>query len=111
MDSPNLNNIKKTDYDQYKFSKTKSTYSYFIPWKRAQNDPSIVNKGTEIHINPLPYDIKYEDIYEIFKCYGEIIDIRIIPRKDKGNCFAFLRYLHKSSTDKALSEICTIEVI
>ena len=40
----------------------------------------------------------------LFKIYGEIIDLRIIPRKEKGNSFAFIRYLEFESVDKVLKE-------
>jgi RNA recognition motif-containing protein len=86
-----------------------SSFHFFIPWKRAQNDPSLVKRGTEIHINPLPIEIKHEELYNIFKLYGEIIDLRIIPRKDKGNCFAFIRYMEISSVDKVMLESIVIQ--
>ncbi len=89
----------------------KSTYHYFIPWKRAESDPSLVKRGTEIHVNPLPPSITHEELYGIFKSYGEIIDLRIIPRKEKGNCFAFIRFMEPSSVERALGDTCFIQVI
>jgi hypothetical protein len=77
---------------------------YFIPWKRAELNPSIVKKGTEVHINPLPLDCSHEELYNLLNKYGEIIDLRIIPRKDKGNCFAFVRFADKNSVDFLIKE-------
>jgi hypothetical protein len=76
----------------------------YVPWKRAEIDPRIVTKGTEIHLNPIPHNINHEEIYKLFKLYGEIIHIRIIPRKDKGNSFCFIRFLDKQSAEKALND-------
>lgn len=84
--------------------KSKNKFYYFVPWKRAETDPSLVKKGTEVHINPLPSDATHEDLYSVFKKFGDIIDIRILPKKEKGNCFAFVRFLEKESVDKILRE-------
>ena len=77
---------------------------YFIPWKRAELNRSLVKRGTEVHINPLPFDITHEEMYNVLKIYGEIIDIRIIPRKEKSTCFAFVRFLDKEASDSLLKE-------
>jgi len=76
----------------------------FIPWKRAEIDPTIVTRGTEIHLNPIANNIFHEDLFNFFKRYGEVIHIRIITRKEKGNSFAFVRFLDRQSADKALNE-------
>jgi hypothetical protein len=105
------NEISLSNIDSSYNSSNKPAFHYFIPWKRAEADPSLVKRGTEIHANPLPPTITHEELYGIFKSYGEIIDLRIIPRKDKGNCFAFIRFMEQSSVDRALGDTCFIQVI
>ena len=79
-----------------------------MPWKRAEIDPSIAIKGTEIHLNPLPPNVNHEDLYNNFKRFGEIIHIRIIPRKEKGNSFAFIRFNERQAAERALIEKATV---
>lgn len=104
------NEISLSNIESSINSSSKPSFHYFIPWKRAEADPSLVRRGTEIHVNPLPPTITHEELYGIFKSYGEIIDLRVIPRKDKGNCFAFIRFMEQSSVDRVLKDTCFIQV-
>jgi hypothetical protein len=95
-----VEHINLINDDEIKIPKNK----HFIPWKRADLDPSLVKKGTEIHINPLPPDATHQELYNIFKDYGEVIDIRLIPRKEKNNCFAFIRFMEPESVGKVMAD-------
>ena len=86
----------------------KEKSGFNIPWKRAEINPSIVIKGTEIHLNPIQPNITQEDLYTNFKRFGDIIHIRIIPRKEKGNSFAFIRFGEVQAAERALCEKATV---
>ena len=87
---------------------TKNKFHYFVPWKRAEANPSLVKRGTEVHLKPLPAEVSHEDLYSFFKTYGEIIDLKIIPRKEKGNNFGFIRFLEFESAEKLIKEKCVL---
>lgn len=64
--------------------------NYFeLPWNRAENNPNIIIKGTEIKVSPIPKISNQSSLYSIFKNFGDIIGIEI-PEKNKS--IAYIRF-------------------
>ena len=70
---------------------------YNFPWKRAEKDPSLIQKGTEIKITPLPENTTESFIYFLLKDYGNIINIEL-----KNHC-AYIRFENLSEVNHILS--------
>jgi len=68
-----------------------------FPWKRAEKDPSLIQKGTEIKITPLPENTTESFIYFLLKDYGNIINIEL-----KNHC-AYIRFQNLSEVNHILS--------
>jgi RNA recognition motif-containing protein len=54
------------------------------PWTRASRDPSLIVKGTELFVGNLSIDTNEQDLYDVFRDCGEVIDVNklIIFRSD-----------------------------
>lgn len=64
--------------------------NYFeLPWNRAENNPNIIIKGTEIKVLPIPKLSTQSSLYSFFKNFGDIIGIEI-PEKNKS--IAYIRF-------------------
>jgi hypothetical protein len=48
-----------------------------IPWTRASKDPNLIIKGTELFVGNLSTDTTEEDLFEIFRDCGEVIDVTL----------------------------------
>jgi RNA recognition motif-containing protein len=73
--------IEKDNYEELpSLSNTRSqnerNYNLEKPWKNIEKQ-KIKSKGTELFIGNLNIETKEEELYELFKKYGEIIDVRI----------------------------------
>jgi RNA recognition motif-containing protein len=68
-----------------------------FPWKRAEKNPSLIQKGTEIKLSPLPEKSTESYIYFLLKDYGNIINI------DLKNNYAYIRFQNLSETNHILS--------
>ena len=72
--------IEKDNYEELpSLSNTRSqnerNYNLEKPWKNIEKQ-KIKSKGTELFIGNLNIETKEEELYELFKKYGEIIDVR-----------------------------------
>jgi RNA recognition motif-containing protein len=45
------------------------------PWTRASKDPSLIQRGTELFVGNLSLDTFENDLFDIFRDCGEIIDV------------------------------------
>lgn len=71
-----------------------SEHNFFdLPWNRVDNDPDIIQKGTEIKLFPIPEELTKSKLYSIFKGYGDIIGIDC-PLREKQ-----VTYIRFSSTE------------
>ena len=49
-------------------------------------------ENTVIFIGPLTVRVGYEQIYEIFSTFGEVVDVKMVKKGRKGNIFSFVRF-------------------
>lgn len=75
---------------------------FVLPWKQAEFNPSLIKKGTEIHLSPIPNDSTPSFIYEALKENGSIIDIRILTTNSKS--FAFVRFDDHKAVDRLINQ-------
>ena len=73
--------IEKDNYEEPQnlpniISQNSLNYNLEKPWKNLEKQ-KIKSKGTELFIGNLNIETKEEELYELFKKYGEIIDVRI----------------------------------
>ena len=71
------------------------------PWEKYPKQTTYP-KGTELFIGNLNIDITEETLYDNFKSFGEIIDVRIHKNPTTKKCYGFIRYTTRESTNKAL---------
>ena len=68
-----------------------------FPWNLAEKYPSLIQKGSEVKLTPLPENSSYSSIYFLFKNYGNIINIDI----QKNN--VYIRFENFSQAQNFLS--------
>ena len=68
-----------------------------FPWKRAEKDPSLIQRGTEIKLTPLPEESTESFIYNLLKDYGNIINIELKKK------YAYIRFQNLSEANKIIS--------
>ncbi|XP_060064572.1 ELAV-like protein 2 [Ylistrum balloti] len=63
-------------------------------------------KGANLYVRNIPRDFTAGDLESIFKCYGEIIQCRVLTDQDTGNSkgVGFILFSQKASADTALAE-------
>jgi RNA recognition motif-containing protein len=47
------------------------------PWIRASKNPNLIVKGTELFVGNLSTETNEEDLFEVFRECGEVIDVSL----------------------------------
>lgn len=86
--------------DSSSYSENLQQNFFDLPWNRVDNNPDIIQKGTEIKLFPIPEEITKAHLYSLLKEYGDIIGIDC-PQREKQ--VAYIRFSATEPVKELLS--------
>ena len=85
--------------------------NYEIEQKKLKEEQNIQSDGDEsdleqkLFFGNFPYKLSENEIYEIFRQYGRILDLSLVRDGSKSRGFGFVIFKSKKNANKALKEI------